>query len=107
MGYHTKMRQPLRLAFPAVNESGGGSRMDNVESLNRLDRDCVSELLKFGKAHFGTAWKPVQVYEEDLGGDAQQLQLFLPWAAYMYEIDGHTAASRYTELHGKEFSVET
>lgn len=80
---------------------------ENVDSLNRLDRACVGELLKFGKAHFGEAWKPVQVYEEEFGGDAQHLQLFLPWAVYMYEIDGHTAASRYVALHGKEFGEET
>lgn len=81
--------------------------LDNVDSINQLDRDCVGELLKFGKSHFGDAWNPVQVYEEELGGDAKELQLFLPWAVYMYEIDGHTAASRYIELHGPQFGEET
>lgn len=68
---------------------------------HEIDQRVVSELTRFARRRFGAAWAPAAVYEE-LGGSAEDLQLFAPWSVYHCEVGGRPVVDWYLEERGSE-----
>jgi len=81
-----------------VEEAAPAPVGQRARARHQIDERVVSEMLRFGRRYFPD-WNPVVEYEE-LGGNAEHLQLFAPWAVYHCDLEGRPLFERYLESRG-------
>ena len=85
-----------------VEEAAPAPVGQRARARHQIDERVVSEMLRLGRRHFPD-WNPVVEYEE-LGGNADHLQLFAPWAVYHCDLEGRPLFERYLESRGGHLS---
>ena len=85
-----------------VEEAAPAPVGQRARARHQIDERVVSEMLRFGRRHFPD-WNPVVEYEE-LGGNADHMQLFAPWAVYHCDLEGRPLFERYLESRGGHLS---
>ena len=62
-------------------------------------------MLRFAGRQF-PGWNPVVEFEEGLGGNVEDAQLFAPWVVYHWMVDGRPVVDWYQEMQGKRLSSD-
>ncbi len=70
-----------------------------------IDQRLVAEMLRFARRRF-PGWNPVAEFEDGLGGDIEDAQLFAPLLAYHWIVEGRHVVDWYQETQGKRLSSD-
>lgn len=88
-----------------LEEQAPPSPAQVAESTHGLDRRLVENLLQFASRRF-PRWNPVDEYEVELGGDAEQDQLFAPFVVYHCLVDGKPVVQWFRDERGPKLSED-
>ena len=89
----------------AVEEHAPRPAPHRAQARHSIDQRIVSEMLRFASRYL-PAWNPVTEFEDGLGGNADDAQLFAPWAVYHSMVDGRPVVDWYREKQGNRLSSD-
>lgn len=76
-----------------------------AQESHRLDGDLVGRLLRYGKSRFPGAGLPHDEFEEAMGGNPEDAQIFAPWAAYHRRMEGRALLDWFLEEREHELAA--
>lgn len=89
----------------AVEERAPRPAPQRAQARHSIDQRIVSEMLRFASRYL-PKWNPVAEFEDSLGGNADDAQLFAPWAVYHSMVDGRPVVDWYREQQGNRLSSD-
>jgi len=87
----------------AVEETALRPASQRAQARHTIDQRIVSEMLRFASRQFPDR-NPVAEFEDGLGGNADDAQLFAPWAVYHWMVDEGPVVDWYRETQANRLS---
>ncbi len=70
--------------------------------MHRRDEHLAEDMLRFARRRFGEGWLPnaMEAFFEDMAGESEDLQLFVPWAVHHWPTEGRPVREWFLEDAG-------